>query len=370
MSASSAARPAADRAGVRAGEDDPERGWGAVLKHSQVSRKRRLRAALGAEALESRELLTGGGGDTFATITGEIARAGQTAAIKFTIDNSHFTLPRHALSLGIDISPVSGDGLKPLISSVDDSQGEIVPQTFHSVYDPHLPNTAVAGGKATSAVLTPLQLRPKHPDQSATYTVNVKGAQGTTGKFLLSFYLPGDANGSGTVNKQSVAAVRAAYGTHRGDADYNANADANRDGRIGLIDLAYAHQNYGVSTNIVPVASAILDSSSQAAAGTRNLAGASAKFTGTATPGAVILFTEASGLTKSVTTSVNSLGQYREKVPVAAETSTFEISARDAFGQTISGTLKPVIYSAGKPTGPGNTLNSFTSSTSFAIKKA
>lgn len=340
------------------------------MKHSNVTGRRRLSPAFSAEALESRELLAGGGGDTFATITGEVMRAGQTTAIKFTIDDSHFTLPRHALALGIDVSPLGGDGLKPLISSVDDAEGKIVPQTLHSVYDPHLPNTAVASGKATSAVLTPLQLRPKQPGRSATYTVNVKGVQGTTGKFLLSFYLPGDANGGGAVNRLSLAAVKAAYGTHQGRAGYNANADANRDGRIGLIDLAYTHQNLGVSTNIVPTTSAILDASSELAPGTRSLSSASATFTGTATPGAVILFTEVSGSTRPVTTSADSLGQYRVKVPVAAGSSTFQVCVQDAFGQTISRTLEPVTYTAGNATSLVSTLNWFTAKVSFAMKKS
>ena len=52
-----------------------------------------------------RALLSGGAGDTFALISGTIDKPGGTTAIQFTIDPAHFTLPRHTLALGIDVSP-------------------------------------------------------------------------------------------------------------------------------------------------------------------------------------------------------------------------------------------------------------------------
>ena len=145
------------------------------MNPSNSSSRRRRNLALGAEALESRELLTGGAGNTFAIIPGSITTAGGTTAIKITIDTTHFTLPRRAFTLGIDVVPASGSNVKPFILSVDDPHGNLIPQTFHSIYDPHLTHVQVANGQGTSAVLTPITLFPHNPNKPATYTVNVDG---------------------------------------------------------------------------------------------------------------------------------------------------------------------------------------------------
>src|SRR5438874_1166320 len=99
--------------------------------------RRRRKSEFGPEPLETRELLTGGH-NTFAILPGTVDKPGGTTAIQFTIDSTHFHLPRKSVALGVDIVPDSNSTIKPLISSVDNPHGDIVPQTFHSVYDPHL----------------------------------------------------------------------------------------------------------------------------------------------------------------------------------------------------------------------------------------
>src|SRR5205807_2299974 len=98
--------------------------------------RRRRKMEFGPELLETREMLTGGH-NTFAIIPGTVTQTNGTTKIQFTIDPAHFTLPRKAFTLGIDIVPNAGSSIKPLISEVDSPHG-IVPQTFHSIYDPHL----------------------------------------------------------------------------------------------------------------------------------------------------------------------------------------------------------------------------------------
>src|SRR5438874_1726224 len=116
--------------------------------------RRHRKTVLGPEPLETREPLTGGH-NSFAIVSGVIDRPGGTSATQFTIDPAHYTLPRHTLTLGVDVTPDANSDLKPLISSVDDPHGNLIPQTFSSIYDPHLSHYAVASGAATRAVLTP-----------------------------------------------------------------------------------------------------------------------------------------------------------------------------------------------------------------------
>jgi hypothetical protein len=218
------------------------------MKRFRSTLRRLRKTQFGPEPLESRELLTGGH-DSFSIVSGLIDKPGGTAAIPITIDAAHFTLPRHTMTLGVDVTPDPGSGLKPLISSVDDPSGNLIPQTFSSIYNPHLSHYAVASGQATRAVLTPVSSFPSGPNKPATYVVNVTAQGNTSGAFHLDFYLPGDANGDGVVNQADLKLTRQLNGTRVGDPSYDVNADVNRDGRIGKIDVSYVEQNMGVRVN-------------------------------------------------------------------------------------------------------------------------
>jgi hypothetical protein len=325
--------------------------------------RRRRKTEFGPEQLESRELLTNGS-DLFAIIPGTVTTTNGTAAITFTVDPSHFTLPRRAFTLGIDIAPTSGSTIKPFIASVDDPHGTIVPQTFHSIYDPHLSHLAVASGVGTNAVLTPVSLFPHGQTKPATYTVNVQALGKTSGDFLLGFFLPGDANGDGVVNKTDIQIVKSELNSRNGSAKFTTNADANRDGRIGQIDLAYTLQNQGVSTNVMPIVQANYDSShdiSPLNPRTTNIP--TAHFTGTATPGATITYAEISNKVASTSTTSDSAGNYSINVPLAAGSNTFKVTSKDPFGQTITGTISPVTFIP-----PGQTVTPASLASSNATK--
>ena len=191
------------------------------MNPSKHSSRRRRTIGLGAEALESRSLMTGGAGNTFAIIPGTITKPGDTVTIPFTIDPANFTLPKHKIVMGIDVVPQTGSNLKPLIISVTDPHKTIVPQTFHSIYDPHLSHLAVASGAGTSAVLSPLVQFPHNPNRPVTYTVQVQAQGQSTGSFLLGFYLPGDVQGTGTVTKADLQMVKAIGKVHAGNPNYN-----------------------------------------------------------------------------------------------------------------------------------------------------
>jgi dockerin type I repeat protein len=246
------------------------------MKPSNPKAHRRQRMQPCAEVLETRSLLTGGAGNTFALVPGEVATAGGSAIVKFTLTPSLFTLPHSKMVVGIDVVPKEGSKLQPLISRVDNPHQEIVSQAITTINNPRLTHSAVARGAATRAVLVPLIQVPKNPGQPATYTAVVSGKSKTSGDFLVGFYLPGDVDGSGIVDQADLNSVRAELGAKAGDKNYDFNADVNRDGRIGPIDLSYTRQNQGVRTTVSPLVTVNLDNMSDSGATDRitNIRGA------------------------------------------------------------------------------------------------
>jgi hypothetical protein len=314
--------------------------------------------------------MTAGAGNTFAVLPGTVTTAGGTTAVKFTIDPAHFHLPNGKFTLGIDVAPDPTGTLHPLIAAVRGPNGDIVPQTFHSIYDPHLTNTQVGLGAGTSAVLTPIQIKASNRNAPVTYEVDVKGVAGSSGKFLLGFYLPGDANGDGVVNQSDITIVKSELGAKAGGAKYTFDADVNRDGRIGPIDLRYTQQNQGVSTDITPVVSANLDPTGMLDVSARETRQPTAHFTGTLTPGASVKFAEVNNKVKPVATTADAKGNYTLTVPLALGSNTFHVTTQDAFGQSITGTLAPVNYSTAPAVTPATLATVVPSSPAVTVKSS
>jgi hypothetical protein len=306
------------------------------------SSRRRTQAQPRAEALESRSLLTGGTGNTLAIIPATISQPGGTAVVSFTIDPKLFTAPKGAFALGIDVAPAGSSTVQPYIKSVNNPQNQIIPQAFHSIYNPHLSHGAVARGVGTRAVLTPVVV---DPTKTLTYSVTIQGQNHTSGNVLVGFYLPGDATGDGVVDQSDIAAIKAALHSRAGQNNYNFDADANRDGRIGSIDLAYAEQNLGVSTTVSPVISANLNAYTGGGVWGNSTVNTTAQYTGSTTPNATITYHEANGLVPDNTTTADGSGNYTITVPLARGSNTFQVSSTDGFGQTITGSIQPIISS-------------------------
>jgi hypothetical protein len=314
---------------------------------NQPSKRRRREYQVSAESLETRELLTGGAGNTFAIMPASVTTAGQTAVVKFTIDPSHFTTPRHQLTLGVDIVADPSSSVVPQIVSVKPDAGGAVMQTIHARYDSHISQVKVTAGSTTSAVIVPLHITPGKPQ---TFDVTVKGMNNTSGKFLLGFYLPGDTNGDGVVDQTDIKAVKTAMGAAAGGTRYAFDGDANRNGKITSTDLTYAMQNLGVKTTITPVVSAVPDQTfDPQLATTGNTTKSQVKYTGTLSPGATITFNDNSSATPAATATADSQGNYSVTMPLVPGSNTFHLATLDAFGQSISGTIAPVTYNTTTP---------------------
>jgi hypothetical protein len=298
--------------------------------------------------MESRELMTGGVGNTFALMPGSVAAANQPAEIRFTLAPGSFSRPGGKVVVGIDVTPQTNSTVDPQISGVGVA-GEV--QTAAS--GPRARAAAqrngiqVARTQAATAILATFKAaRGRNAVTPQDFYVNVAGKSNTTGNLVVGFYLPGDANGDGVVNQTDTNAVRKLIGTTVNHTAYSFDADANRDGIINNTDLSYTRINKGAKTTISPVLTANLDPASDTGEADRITTKSDVKFTGVASPGATIVYTEVAGRTPNFTTTADASGNYTLNTKLATGVNTFKVSSADAFGQVISGQITPVIVQA------------------------
>jgi hypothetical protein len=322
----------------------------------------RRRRYLAPEVLEDRLVLSSGQGSTFAIMPGSISNPGQVSTQSFKIDPSLFTPGATGkLLLGIDITPATPSSanantsniptttFKPYVMSVVDASGHVIP-VAHSRYDPKIARANHLGTSPTSAALVMLDV-PKSGQPAADYTVQIKGLQGSTGSYLVGFYLPGDANGDGTVNKTDITTLKTLLGDNATNKNYNFDADINRDGIINRMDLRLAQENLGASTKASPVVSVNLDPASDPALnGTTKFS--IIHYAGMVTPGATVTFANTSNNGATTQTTANSTGAYSILVPLVSGPNKFTVTTMDGFGQSISGAISPVAYSPPTTTTP------------------
>jgi hypothetical protein len=181
--------------------------------------------------------------------------------------------------------------------------------------------------------------------------VQIQGQYSTTGSYLVGFYLPGDANGDGTVNSTDLQTMMSELGSTPSSSGtkYTFDADTNRDGRISLSDLQVGSQNLGASTKISPVINVNLDPATDGPMHSRITNFRNVHFTGTSTPGATVNFTEINSNSPGATGTADSSGNFSIMVPLGDGSNTFKVASTDSFGQTISGQISPVTYTLHPP---------------------
>lgn len=298
-----------------------------------------------AETLETRQVLSGGAGNTIAIMTRQLIEPGKPATVQFTVNPSSFTVPRGKLSLGVDVVPTSTSQAKPVFASVSDSQGKPV---NHKTYGSPRPITS-GGQPITPAHVIQVNLgsargRKPAPAGPRSFNIAVQGKDNSTGAFLTGFYLIGDADGDGTVDRKDLGTIRKALNAKADDTKYQFDADANRDGRINSTDMMLAQKNLGAKTTIMPLITADLDAASDTGTADRITAIQNVTLTGVASTGAQITYTEVNGKTPNVTATADTTGRYTITVPLATGSNTFRVTSSDSFGQSISGTIAPITY--------------------------
>jgi hypothetical protein len=318
---------------------------------SKELRRTRRHLCLVPEMLEGRIVLSAGQGSTFAIMPGTVATPNQVSTISFKLDPSMFTTPKKNgdIELGIDVaaatssnsSAATSSTVKPEIVSVTSSTGHVY-RVQHTKYDAKVAKANKLGNQPTSAVLVNLKL-PASGQPAADYTVQIKGMSGTTGMYLAGFYLPGDVAGTGQVTSADLQTIKKDHGMTALSSSYNFDADVNRDGIINGQDLSLAKKDLGVTTKVSPVVSVNLDPASNPAAN-RTVPYSTVHFAGEATPGGTVTFLDQNG-GSTTSATVDSTGAYTIMVPLVTGSNTFTVTTHDAFGQSISGAITPVVYS-------------------------
>jgi hypothetical protein len=328
---------------------------------SNESRRAKRRRYLAPEVLESRVVMSSGQGSTLAIMPGSVATTGQISTLAFEISPTLFTPTKTGkVVLGLDVAPAvpkssststsTATTFKPQIVSITSADGHVM-RAQHLRYDPAVARANNLGKSMTSAAVFTVPV-PATGQPAAQYTAQIKGLGGTTGQYLLGFYLPGDIAGTGTVTKADIQTIRSLLGKKASSSKYNFEADINRDGVINGQDLKIAQQNLGASTEVSPVVSVNLDPASDPAAD-RKSPFSTVHFAGQATPGASVTFVDQAGGTPT-TTTVGSTGNYSIIVPLVTGSNTFQVTTHDGFGQSISGAISPVVYSPPSSTTPGS----------------
>jgi hypothetical protein len=72
-------------------------------------------------------------------------------------------------------------------------------------------------------------------------------SKGTSVSALVTLYLPGDINGDGKVDIEDLVLFARAFGSKKGDANFDARADFNNDGFVDGLDLILLAYNWGES---------------------------------------------------------------------------------------------------------------------------
>ncbi|MDG3005369.1 Ig-like domain-containing protein [Paludisphaera mucosa] len=319
------------------------------MNESRELQRNRRKPALAVDALEDRRVLSAGMGSTFAIVPGTVTTAGQASSVQVSLDSTHFTPgARGRITIGIDVAADPNASVKPIVSAVKGANGRGV-SVQHSTYSKSLVKSQGMLSPQSSAVTTTVTV-PKAGQAPASYKVDVKGQTTDTGAYLLGFYLPGDSNGDGIVDKTDLSTIASKFGQTSTDSGYAFDSDANRDGKIDAKDLRLAGQNVGAKTIISPVTSVNLDPASDAGISDRITNQRVVTFNGSASPDATVVFTEVNGNSPGATTTVGADGKYSINVQLGDGSNTFKVAATDSFGQTITGSIAAVTYSTNPPT--------------------
>jgi hypothetical protein len=310
---------------------------------------RRRKPILQAEMLETRALMTSGAGNTFAIMQSSIAKANQKVTVPFVYTSSLITpTTKNQITLGVDVAANNSNVVPKIVGIMDSVTHQMVPMT-RATYTKAVQRATPSASSQTTAVLITLHLPQSQINKNHTYDVMVQGQKKSTGAFLVGFYLPGDANGDGGVQAADLTAIQGAMNVAASSSSYVFAYDANRDGVIDKKDLKLAQQNYGAVANITPVVSANLNPATDSGIQDRITNIQNVEFDGTATPGATITFTDTNNTAPITTATANSMGQYSLHLPLGPGDNTFQVKATDPFGQSITGNIAAVTYSASAP---------------------
>jgi hypothetical protein len=247
-------------------------------------------------------LLSTAGPGPFAEFSGTLSGPHAQVTIPITISHADFNLASGHVLLGLDMQTpdrlrIVPDGRAPL---------DTLARQGRSGY------TVVEVGAGTYAL-----------------DVTAKGPAGSS--YHIAVSLAGATSGF-QVTPQDRAIVRSLEGQRRGMSGYQAAADLNHDGRIGLLDQKLARLNVGTATSIRPLAVTIALDSSVATTATGAVVAPSVVVTGQTAPRSLVRLGQQ-------TTTADFSGHYQFTAPLAVGANPLRVTARDGFGQQASAAL-------------------------------
>ena len=121
--------------------------------------KRTRKRLFNAEALETRALLTGGAGNTFAIMQASIATANTAINVPFVLSSSLVTRPHGSVVLGIDVAAqTNSTALPKIVGIVDNATHKTIPVT-HATYNPVVQRTNPQSGSQTTAITATIRAK-------------------------------------------------------------------------------------------------------------------------------------------------------------------------------------------------------------------
>lgn len=303
--------------------------------------------------LERRDVPASSTGNTFAILPGDITTAGKSAAIHVNVTKDLFTMPKGRAVLGVAVAPITsgttattGASVSPKIVNVTDTSSRNVAVSS----SPGMGRRAITTAVETSTAKPQLfNVRLNRHAKSSSYNIDVTDQNGGTGGFLSGFYLAGDASGDLKVDRTDVSTIKSLVGATASSSNYSFNADSNRDGKIDNSDVRIARQNTGVAVKVQPVITARLDPASDSGLSDRITSTRDVTFSGVATPGSTVTYKEVANKLAPATATTDASGNYSIVIGLADGVNTFQVTSKDGFGQSISGTLSPVTYTVDAP---------------------
>lgn len=313
------------------------------MSHSKNASRRKSVLGPAVEGLETRQVLTGGAGSTFAIVQGTVETSNQKVNVPFSVASTEFTAPKGGkLIIGIDVAPQTKSSVVPKVVGIVDETSKASIPVARTTYSKEVRAANTTLSPQTTAVVATLRNVGVGVHK---YDATVVGDKASTGSFLLGFYLPGDANGDGTVDKADLAKIKSDFGAGPKSANYDFAVDSNRDGKINMADYTIAKKNLGAKTIVSPVVSANLTPATDSGLQDRVTNIKTVLFDGVGTPGASITYVEENGKAATATTTVNAAGNYAIPLTLGDGSNTFQVTSTDGFGQKIQGLIAPVTYS-------------------------
>ena len=144
------------------------------------------------------------------------------------------------------------------------------------------------------------------------------------------------------MNSADISTIKLMLGDSATSSNYSFDADVNRNGIINNQDVKLAEKNLGAATQISPVVSVNLDPASMQLDRTTSFS--TVHFAGTMTPNGTITFANNNANGATTTATADSTGADSIMVPLVSGSNTFTVTTHDAFGQSISGQISPVVY--------------------------